>query len=143
MCDWPIRSGNYLKSLQTTILVVLPIIWANFETSTAVLPLRRRATQAERPSTRFLSPSSAASVYYLPSPWANARTHQLTRPGRVNRRRARSSTADTQTRSRRIAAEILRRRRGHEPLYRPVAALDLPPVAVLPEETAPAIRHEH
>jgi len=39
--------------------------------------------------------------------------------------------------------EMLRRCGGHKPLDRSVAALDLPPVPVLGEVTAPAIRHKH
>src|SRR6056297_2751735 len=38
---------------------------------------------------------------------------------------------------------MFRGRRAHEPFDRFVAALDLPPVAVLGEVPAPCIRHEH
>ena len=39
--------------------------------------------------------------------------------------------------------EILRRRRGHESLDRPVAALDFPPIPVLSEKSAHGIGHKH
>ena len=51
-----------------------------------------------------------------------------------------------QTRKREVEEskpEILRRRRGHEAFDRLVITLDLPPIAVLGEKSAPPIRHEH
>jgi hypothetical protein len=39
--------------------------------------------------------------------------------------------------------EIRRRRRDHEPLNRPIAALNLPAIAILAEESTATVGHEH
>ena len=91
-------------ALQTANLVELSTIYANFGDfpqrchSDAALP------QVELVTIRFPFPSSVASAYCQLSQLVNAHTRRSTRPARADRRPAKSSRVDTQTRNRRIEA---------------------------------------